>query len=157
MYKNKSGQKGYILIESIICIIIFSISSVVILSFLERVYFIEKIQQNTSKIDKNYFYIIDDIEKLIKKRIKENFYYKGITSDFYFDESRFIFKSNSLFYEIYWGNNKLYISSSEKLGFFRNRKKLISYDEILVNLHENNLYLNITFGNEKILKIINLN
>lgn len=155
--KNNSKISGYILLESIICIIIFSISCTVVSSFLERVYFIEKLQNSTRKVDENYFYIIDDIEKLIYQRNKTNFTYKGITSNLYINNNKILFKIDDLFYEIYWKNNKIYVSTSVTLGLTGNAKKIAYYDNLEINSHNNKLYFNIKFKNESILKIISLN
>ena len=66
--KKKNKKSGYLLVEILISLFIFSVLVLVVSVFLKRVVLIEKAKKNNQKKNQNMYISMDKIIKDIKKR-----------------------------------------------------------------------------------------
>ena len=79
MKGDKAGKKigGYLLLEILICMLLFSVVVFVISVFLKRTVMIEKKKSKTQKLEENIHFLTDKISEDISNRDREVFEYEG--------------------------------------------------------------------------------
>ena len=105
--KKKNKKSGYLLVEILISLFIFSVLVLVVSVFLKRVVLIEKAKKNNQKMYENMYFSMDKIIMDIKNRDIQDF-----------------------LYEIESANGKLYISDAENIGKFGSRVEIGKFREI---------------------------
>ena len=60
--KNVIKQKGYLLVEVLISMLIFSVLVSVIAVFLKRVAIIENVKKNSQKMDENIYFALEKVK-----------------------------------------------------------------------------------------------
>jgi len=94
-------REGYLLVEILLSMFIFSVLVFVVSAFLKRVVIVEKAKKDNQKENNNIF-------------VKEN---------------QIVFKLNELFYKIEFDKGKLYISDAEDLKKFGSRAEVGKFRE----------------------------
>ena len=74
--KKKNKKSGYLLVEILISLFIFSVLVLVVSVFLKRVVLIEKAKKNNQKMYENMYFSMDKIIMDIKTEIFKTFYMK---------------------------------------------------------------------------------
>ena len=75
--KNVIKQKGYLLVEVLISMLIFSVLVSVIAVFLKRVAIIENVKKNSQKMDENIYFALEKVKVELEDRDLEEFDYSG--------------------------------------------------------------------------------
>jgi len=78
MKGDKAGKKtgGYLLLEILICLFLFSVVVFIISVFLKRTVMIEKKKSKTQKLEENIYFLTDKISEDISNRDREVFEYE---------------------------------------------------------------------------------
>jgi len=114
--KIKSRKDGYLLVEILISMSIFSVLVFVISVFLKRIVIVEKAKKNNQKMYEKMYFSMDKIVLDIKNRDIRKFSYEKENNDIFIRENLIVFKLNEIFYKIEYEKGKLFISDAENLG-----------------------------------------
>ena len=128
--KKKNKESGYLLVEILISLFIFSVLVLVVSVFLKRIVLIEKAKKNNQKMYENMYFSMDKIVMDIKNRDIQDFLYENENNNIFIKENKIIFKLNDIFYKIESANGKLYISDAENIGKFGSRVEIGKFREI---------------------------
>ena len=128
--KKKNKESGYLLVEILISLFIFSVLVLVVSVFLKRVVLIEKAKKNNQKMYENMYFSMDKIVMDIKNRDIQDFLYENENNNIFIKENKIIFKLNDIFYKIESANGKLYIFDAENIGKFGSRVEIGKFREI---------------------------
>ena len=128
--KKKNKKSGYLLVEILISLFIFSVLVLVVSVFLKRIVLIEKAKKNNQKIYENMYFSMDKIIMDIKNRDIQDFLYENENNNIFIKENKIIFKLNDIFYKIESANGKLYIFDAENIGKFGSRVEIGKFREI---------------------------
>ena len=120
--KIKSRKDGYLLVEILISMFIFSVLVFVISVFLKRIVIVEKAKKNNQKMYEKMYFSMDKIVLDIKNRDIRKFSYEKENNDIFIRENLIVFKLNEIFYKIEYEKGKLFVSDAENLGKFGNWK-----------------------------------
>ena len=71
----KNKKRGYLLLEIMLSMFLFSVIVFVVSIFLKRVVIIEKMKKNNQKSYENLYFSLDKIVENLKNRDKEEFFY----------------------------------------------------------------------------------
>ena len=123
--KKKNKKSGYLLVEILISLFIFSVLVLVVSVFLKRIVLIEKAKKNNQKMYENMYFSMDK-----KNRDIQDFLYENESNNIFIKENKIIFKLNDIFYKIESANGKLYISDAENIGKFGSRVEIGKFREI---------------------------
>ena len=96
--KKKNKKSGYLLVEILISLFIFSVLVLVVSVFLKRVVLIEKAKKNNQKMYENMYFSMDKIIMDIKNRNIQDFLYENESDNIFIKENKIIFKLNDIFY-----------------------------------------------------------
>ena len=127
--KIKSRKDGYLLVEILISMFIFSVLVFVISVFLKRIVIVEKAKKNNQKMYEKMYFSMDKIVLDIKNRDIRKFSYEKKNNDIFIRENLIVFKLNEIFYKIEFDKEKLYISDAENLGKFGSKVEIGKFDE----------------------------
>ena len=128
--KKKNKKSGYLLVEILISLFIFSVLVLVVSVFLKRIVLIEKAKKNNQKIYENMYFSMDKIIMDIKNRDIQDFLYENENNNIFIKENKIIFKLNDIFYKIESANGKLYIFDAENIGKFGSRVEIGKFRKI---------------------------
>ena len=127
--KIKSRKDGYLLVEILISMSIFSVLVFVISVFLKRIVIVEKAKKNNQKMYEEMYFSMDKIVLDIKNRDIRKFSYEKENNDIFIRENLIVFKLNEIFYKIEYEKGKLFISDAENLGKFGSKVEIGKFDE----------------------------
>lgn len=127
--KIKSRKDGYLLVEILISMSIFSVLVFVISVFLKRIVIVEKAKKNNQKMYEKMYFSMDKIVLDIKNRDIRKFSYEKENNDIFIRENLIVFKLNEIFYKIEYEKGKLFISDAENLGKFGSKVEIGKFDE----------------------------
>ena len=127
--KIKSRKDGYLLVEILISMSIFSVLVFVISVFLKRIVIVEKAKKNNQKMYEKMYFSMDKIVLDIKNRDIRKFSYEKKNNDIFIRENLIVFKLNEIFYKIEYEKGKLFISDAENLGKFGSKVEIGKFDE----------------------------
>ncbi len=131
MIKNiKNKRDGYLLVEILISLFIFSVLVFVVSVFLKRVVLVEKAKKDSQKMYEKMYFSMDKVVLDIKNRDVHKFSYEGENGNIFVRENRIIFKLNEIFYKIEYDKGKLYISDAENLKKFGSRVEVGKFSEV---------------------------
>ena len=122
-------REGYLLVEILISMFIFSVLVFVISVFLKRVVIVEKAKKDNQKMYEKMYFSMDKIVLDIKNRDIQGFSYEGENNNIFVKENQIVFKLNELFYKIEFDKGKLYISDAENLRKFGSRVEVGKFRE----------------------------
>ena len=122
-------RKGYLLVEILISLFIFSVLVFVVSVFLKRVVIVEKAKRDSQKRYEKIYFSMDKIILDIKNRDVREFSYERENGNIFVRENQIIFKLNGIFYKIEYDKEKLYISDAENLKKFGSRVEVGKFSE----------------------------
>jgi len=127
--KIKSRKDGYLLVEILISMFIFSVLVFLISVFLKRIVIVEKAKKNNQKMYEKMYFSMDKIVLNIKNRDIRKFSYEKENNDIFIRENLIVFKLNEIFYKIEYEKGKLFVSDAENLGKFGSKVEIGKFDE----------------------------
>ena len=127
--KIKNKKNGYLLVEILISMFIFSVLVFVISVFLKRMIIMEKAKKDSQKMYDKMYFSMDKIVLDIKNRDIQGFSYEGENNNIFVKENKIVFKLNEIFYKIEFDKGKLYISDAENLRKFGSRVEVGKFRE----------------------------
>ena len=127
--KIKSRKDGYLLVEILISMFIFSVLVFVISVFLKRIVIVEKAKKNNQKMYEKMYFSMDKIVLDIKNRDIRKFSYEKENNDIFIRENLIVFKLNEIFYKIEYDKGKLFVSDAENIGKFGSKVEIGKFDE----------------------------
>ena len=116
--KVKNRRSGYLLVEILISMFIFSVLVFVISVFLKRIIIVEKAKKDNQKIYEKMYFSMDKMVLDIKNRDSQKFSYEGENNNILVRENLIVFKLNEIFYKIEYDKGKLFVSDAENIGKF---------------------------------------
>lgn len=157
MNKNKKNKKkGYLLMEILISLFIFSILMFTLTIYLKRLVIIEKNKYKTHQKDEYIFNIFEKIYEIVKNRDKMIKIYENINENIIINEKYIILKKENYFYKLEIINNILYISDGESLNKLGGKSELGIYENIKFEKIDNFLLIKVLNNKKEIIKIVNL-
>ena len=150
-------NKGYLLIEILISIFIFSILIFVVSIFLKRAILIEKIKKESQIVDEKVYFVMKKIEENIKNRNREIENYYGVKTNIYVKKNVIIYKKDKIYCKLEIEDNTIFVYDGENINYWGAKTELAKYDEILMEKIDNLLVFTIKMNKIEIVKIINLN
>ena len=145
--KIKNKKNGYLLVEILISMFIFSVLVFVISVFLKRMVIMEKAKKDSQKMYDKMYFSMDKIVLDIRNRDIQKFSYEGENNNIFVRENFIIFKLNEIFYKIEYDKGKLFVSDAENLKKFGSRVEVGKFREakfekmgelLIIRLKENN-------------------
>ena len=127
--KIKNKKNGYLLVEILISMFIFSVLVFVISVFLKRMVIMEKAKKDSQKMYDKMYFSMDKIVLDIRNRDIQKFSYEGENNNIFVRENFIIFKLNEIFYKIEYDKGKLFVSDAENLGKFGSKVEIGKFDE----------------------------
>ena len=158
MKGDKAGKKtgGYLLLEILICMFLFSVVVFVISVFLKRTVMIEKKKSKTQKLEENIYFLTDKISEDISNRDREVFEYEGSMDNFHIKGNYVLFRKDNLFYKLEYTNKKLYISEGINLLNLGSRTVLGEYENMEFKKVDRLFMIVMKNGSSEEVKVINL-
>ena len=145
--KIKNKKNGYLLVEILISMFIFSVLVFVISVFLKRMVIMEKAKKDSQKMYDKMYFSMDKIVLDIRNRDIQKISYEGENNNIFLRENFIIFKLNEIFYKIEYDKGKLFVSDAENNGKFGSKVEVGKFDEakfekvgklLIIRLKENN-------------------
>lgn len=158
MKGDKAGKKtgGYLFLEILICMLLFSVVVFVISVFLKRTVMIEKKKSKTQKLEENIYFLTDKISEDISNRDREVFEYEGSMDNFHIKGNYVLFRKDNLFYKLEYTNKKLYISEGMNLLNLGSRTALGEYENLEFKKVDRLFMIVMKNGSSEEVKVINL-
>ena len=158
MKGDKAGKKTgvYLLLEILICMLLFSVVVFVISVFLKRTVMIEKKKSKTQKLEENIHFLTDKISEDISNRDREVFEYEGSMDNFHIKGNYVLFRKDNLFYKLEYTNKKLYISEGINLLNLGSRTALGEYENLEFKKADRLFMIVMKNGSSEEVKVINL-
>ena len=128
--KVKNRRSGYLLVEILISMFIFSVLVFVISVFLKRIIIVEKAKKDNQKIYEKMYFSMDKMVLDIKNRDSQKFSYEGENNNILVRENLIVFKLNEIFYKIEYDKGKLFVSDAENIGKFGSKVEIGKFDEV---------------------------
>ena len=128
--KVKNRRSGYLLVEILISMFIFSVLVFVISVFLKRIIIVEKAKKDNQKIYEKMYFSIDKMVLDIKNRDSQKFSYEGENNNILVRENLIVFKLNEIFYKIEYDKGKLFVSDAENIGKFGSKVEIGKFNEV---------------------------
>ena len=128
--KVKNRRSGYLLVEILISMFIFSVLVFVISVFLKRIIIVEKVKKDNQKIYEKMYFSMDKMVLDIKNRDSQKFSYEGENNNILVRENLIVFKLNEIFYKIEYDKGKLFISDAENIGKFGSKVEIGKFNEV---------------------------
>lgn len=126
----KNKKRGYLLLEIMISIFLFSVIVFVVSIFLKRVVIIEKMKKNNQKSYENLYFSLDKIVENLKNRDKEEFFYENEKKNIHIFKDKIVYKTDGIFYKIEFENKKMYISDTENKSSFGSRTVISNLENL---------------------------
>lgn len=128
--KVKNRRSGYLLVEILINMFIFSVLVFVISVFLKRIIIVEKAKKDNQKIYEKMYFSMDKMVLDIKNRDSQKFSYEGENNNILVRENLIVFKLNEIFYKIEYDKGKLFVSDAENIGKFGSKVEIGKFNEV---------------------------
>lgn len=128
--KVKNRRSGYLLVEILISMFIFSVLVFVISVFLKRIIIVEKAKKDNQKIYEKMYFSMDKMVLDIKNRDSQKFSYEGENNNILVRENLIVFKLNEIFYKIEYDKEKLFVSDAENTGKFGSKVEIGKFNEV---------------------------
>lgn len=126
----KNKKRGYLLLEIMISMFLFSVIVFVVSIFLKRVVIIEKMKKNNQKSYENLYFSLDKIVENLKNRDKEEFFYENEKKNIHIFKDKIIYKTDGILYKIEFENKKMYISDTENKSSFGSRTVISNLENL---------------------------
>lgn len=126
----KNKKRGYLLLEIMISIFLFSVIVFVVSIFLKRVVIIEKMKKNNQKSYENLYFSLDKIVENLKNRDKDEFFYESENKNIHIFKNKIIYKTDEILYKIEFENKKMYISDMENKSNFGSRTVISNLENL---------------------------
>ena len=126
----KNKKRGYLLLEIMISIFLFSVIVFVVSIFLKRVVIIEKMKKNNQKSYENLYFSLDKIVENLKNRDKEEFFYENEKKNIHIFKDKIVYKTDGILYKIEFENKKMYISDKENKSSFGSRTVISNLENL---------------------------
>ena len=154
--KKYNKNKGYLLLEILICMFLFSILVFVISVFLKRVVLIEKEKKENQLMYENVHFISDKIIEDIKNRDMEAFGYEGNTDNIHIKNEEIIMKKDGKFYKLEYSKGKLYVSDGDDITNLGTKSIIGQYDNVEFKRIDDLLVINLKYKKNNEVKVLNL-
>ena len=128
--KVKNRRSGYLLVEILISMFIFSVLVFIISVFLKRIIIVEKAKKDNQKMYEKMYFSMDKIVLDIKNRDIQGFSYEGENNNILVRENLIVFKLNEIFYKIEYDKGKLFVSDAENIGKFGSKVEIGKFNEV---------------------------
>ncbi|WP_314392941.1 prepilin-type N-terminal cleavage/methylation domain-containing protein [Leptotrichia shahii] len=128
--KVKNRRSGYLLVEILISMFIFSVLVFIISVFLKRIIIVEKAKKDNQKMYEKMYFSMDKIVLDIKNRDIQKFSYEGENNNILVRENLIVFKLNEIFYKIEYDKGKLFVSDAENIGKFGSKVEIGKFNEV---------------------------
>lgn len=126
----KNKKRGYLLLEIMLSMFLFSVIVFVVSIFLKRVVIIEKMKKNNQKSYENLYFSLDKIVENLKNRDKDEFFYKSENKNIHIFKNKIIYKTDEILYKIEFENKKMYISDMENKSNFGSRTVISNLENL---------------------------
>lgn len=126
----KNKKRGYLLLEIMISIFLFSVIVFVVSIFLKRVVIIEKMKKNNQKSYENLYFSLDKIVENLKNRDKDEFFYENEKKNIHIFKDKIVYKTDEILYKIEFENKKMYISDTENKSSFGSRTVISNLENL---------------------------
>ena len=126
----KNKKRGYLLLEIMISIFLFSVIVFVVSIFLKRVVIIEKMKKNNQKSYENLYFSLDKIVENLKNRDKDEFFYENEKKNIHIFKDKIVYKTDEILYKIEFENKKMYISDMENKSNFGSRTVISNLENL---------------------------
>ena len=154
--KKYNKNKGYLLLEILICMFLFSVLVFVISVFLKRVVLIEKEKKENQLMYENVYFISDKIIEDIKNRDMEAFGYEGNTDNIHIKNEEIIMKKDGKFYKLEYSKGKLYVSDGDDITNLGTKSIIGQYDNVEFKRIDDLLVINLKYKkNNEVRGLIN--
>ena len=154
--KKYNKNKGYLLLEILICMFLFSVLVFVISVFLKRVVLIEKEKKENKLIYENLYFISDKVIEDIKNRDMEAFGYEENTDNIHIKNEEIIMKKDGKFYKLEYSKGKLYVSDGDDITNLGTKSIIGQYDNVEFKRIDNLLVVNLKYKKNNEVKVLNL-
>lgn len=154
--KKYNKNKGYLLLEILICMFLFSVLVFVISVFLKRVVLIEKEKKENQLMYENVYFISDKIIEDIKNRDMEAFGYEGNTDNIHIKNEEIIMKKDGKFYKFEYSKGKLYVSDGDDITNLGTKSIIGQYDNVEFKRIDDLLVINLKYKKNNEVKVLNL-
>lgn len=124
----KNKKRGYLLLEIMLSMFLFSVIVFVVSIFLKRVVIIEKMKKNNQKSYENLYFSLDKIVENLKNRDKDEFFYEN--ENIHIFKNKIIYKTDGILYKIEFENKKMYISDTENKSSFGSRTVISNLENL---------------------------
>lgn len=126
----KNKKRGYLLLEIMLSMFLFSVIVFVVSIFLKRVVIIEKMKKNNQKSYENLYFSLDKIVENLKNRDKDEFFYENENKNIHIFKNKIIYKTDEILYKIEFENKKMYISDTENKSSFGSRTVISNLENL---------------------------
>lgn len=126
----KNKKRGYLLLEIMLSMFLFSVIVFVVSIFLKRVVIIEKMKKNNQKSYENLYFSLDKIVENLKNRDKEEFFYENEKKNIHIFKNKIVYKTDGILYKIEFENKKMYISDMENKSNFGSRTVISNLENL---------------------------
>ncbi|WP_298978205.1 hypothetical protein [uncultured Campylobacter sp.] len=126
----KNKKRGYLLLEIMLSIFLFSVIVFVVSIFLKRVVIIEKMKKNNQKSYENLYFSLDKIVENLKNRDKDEFFYENEKKNIHIFKDKIVYKTDGILYKIEFENKKMYISDTENKSSFGSRTVISNLENL---------------------------
>lgn len=126
----KNKKRGYLLLEIMLSMFLFSVIVFVVSIFLKRVVIIEKMKKNNQKSYENLYFSLDKIVENLKNRDKDEFFYENENKNIHIFKNKIIYKTDGILYKIEFENKKMYISDMENKSNFGSRTVISNLENL---------------------------
>lgn len=126
----KNKKRGYLLLEIMLSMFLFSVIVFVVSIFLKRVVIIEKMKKNNQKSYENLYFSLDKIVENLKNRDKEEFFYENEKKNIHIFKDKIVYKTDGILYKIEFENKKMYISDMENKSNFGSRTVISNLENL---------------------------
>ena len=154
--KVKNRRSGYLLVEILISMFIFSVLVFVISVFLKRIIIVEKVKKDNQKIYEKMYFSMDKMVLDIKNRDIQKFSYEGENNNILVRENLIVFKLNEIFYKIEYDKGKLFVSDAENIGKFGSKVEIGKFDEVKFEKAEKLLIIRLKENKNEDIRIIKI-
>lgn len=126
----KNKKRGYLLLEIMLSMFLFSVIVFVVSIFLKRVVIIEKMKKNNQKSYENLYFSLDKILENLKNRDKDEFFYENEKKNIHIFKDKIVYKTDEILYKIEFENKKMYISDMENKSNFGSRTVISNLENL---------------------------
>lgn len=126
----KNKKRGYLLLEIMLSMFLFSVIVFVVSIFLKRVVIIEKMKKNNQKSYENLYFSLDKIVENLKNRDKDEFFYENEKKNIHIFKDKIVYKTDEILYKIEFENKKMYISDTENKSSFGSRTVISNLENL---------------------------